>query len=404
MCQVHHCLAAADRHDCESPPPAAKNAPHNDCQWLAGEGLFDGAGAGGVLSIDMDHGARRHVLHGEPADGQRRRSLRRDATAERLMKLTVLEGPDNLEPESGDEALKRLYRYWLERRGGKRFPSREDIDPLDFRYALGRVSLIEVLENPRRFRYRLVSTALTTELGYEMTGKSLDDIPETEMRGYAAALYGAALNAGTPVHIRDAVTLDGRRWTHETLVLPLSSTDLAIDILMIYRTAEASSPSRPTTARPRTELEYLERVDVPLLNELMAYWNARRGARLAPRRADIDPADLKAHLSRLVMLDVIDGGADFRYRLIGSALTQAMGRDSTGHRIGDLYAGDPAVMDSLRDYYRRVVAEARPIFTQGHIFWVPDRGHRRFITAAMPLSDDGTTVNMILAEVILLRT
>jgi hypothetical protein len=62
------------------------------------------------------------------------------------------------------------------RRGAKRYASRDEIDPLDFGCAVGRVSLVDVLEGPRRFRYRLVSTSLTARLGYEMTGKFLDEI------------------------------------------------------------------------------------------------------------------------------------------------------------------------------------------------------------------------------------
>lgn len=319
------------------------------------------------------------------------------------MKVKVLADAAALAGETRDDALKRLYRYWTERRGGKRFPSRDDIDPLDFGYALGRVSLIDVMENPRRFRYRLVSTSLTALLGYEMTGKFLDEIPETETRAYTLKLYAAAIENRAPLHVRDDVTLDGRRWTYEALLLPLSSDGETIALLMVYRTAATSAAFRPAAPRPQPAIEYVERVESPLLNRLVAYWDAKRGGRMAPSRSDIDPAELKAHLSGLLMLDVIDGGADFRYRLIGSALAQAMGRDSTGKRIGELYAAEPLVMKSLLDRFRRVVAEARPVFSQGRIFWVPDREHRGFVSVAMPLSDDGATINLILAEMILLR-
>lgn len=165
------------------------------------------------------------------------------------MVIKEIDSPAALEPETGDAAMKRLYLYWAERRGARRCPSRTDIDPLDFGYALGRVSLIDVLSHPRRFRYRLVSTSLTARLGYEMTGKFLDEIPETEMRAYTERLYLTALAKAVPLHVRDEAVIDGRRWKHEALVLPLSSDGGAVDMLMIYRTADPTVPPRPVPAR-----------------------------------------------------------------------------------------------------------------------------------------------------------
>lgn len=48
------------------------------------------------------------------------------------------------------------------------------------------------------------------------------------------------------------------------------------------------------------------------------YWWRQRGDRTMPRREDISPPDMKAHLPHIVLADVIDKGADFRYRLVGA--------------------------------------------------------------------------------------
>lgn len=319
------------------------------------------------------------------------------------MNLKEVESAEGLELETGDEALKRLYRYWVERRGAKRYPSRDDIDPLDFGYALGWVSLIDVMENPLRFRYRLVSTTLTARLGYEMTGKFLDEMPEPEVRDHARRLYAAALERRIPLHFRDETMLDGRHWKTEALVLPLSSDQEAIDMLMIYRTAEASGPARFTPPPEQPDVEFIDRVDAPLLNELVAYWEAKRAGRMAPRRSDVDPVELKAHLPHLLLLDVLQAGVDFRYRLIGTDIVQGMGHDSTGRRVSEVFADHPALLKSVLERFRRVVAERVPSFTRGRTLWVPDREHRRYVSVGMPLSDDGVHVNMILYEMMLLR-
>jgi hypothetical protein len=47
-----------------------------------------------------------------------------------------------------DERLLRLFAYWTEKAAGRVCPARRDIDPLEFDYLLGDISLIEVLRDP----------------------------------------------------------------------------------------------------------------------------------------------------------------------------------------------------------------------------------------------------------------
>jgi hypothetical protein len=145
----------------------------------------------------------------------------------------------DLDGRTRNDVVKRLYTYWTERRGAKRFASRGDIDPLDFGFAIGWVSLIDIVGPPPvRFHYRLVSTELTRHLGYEMTGKFLDEIPEPEMQVRSRDFYTRALEAAAPFHERGEFVADARRWRHETLVLPLSADEATINMLLIYRRAE----------------------------------------------------------------------------------------------------------------------------------------------------------------------
>lgn len=153
--------------------------------------------------------------------------------------------------EIGPEDAKRLYRYWLAKRGGRAFPSRKDVDPLDLPFVLGRISLIEVSASPRRFRFRLVSTDLTEHLGYEMTGKYVEELPETELRDYAADFYARATEARAPIYEEGGPLLDGRHWKHKTLALPLSSDGEAIDMLLVYRETDVPRGARPDPADRR---------------------------------------------------------------------------------------------------------------------------------------------------------
>lgn len=173
-----------------------------------------------------------------------------------------------------------------------------------------------------------------------------------------------------------------------------------------------SEPGRPreqvapvaASGRSTADIETVGQSDPPLLAEILAYWERKCAGRWAPRRADIDPTELPAHLPNLMLIDVLEGGADFRFRLIGTAIVEDMGRDSTGRRMSELYRDHPAALAQLADRLRQVVRERRPNVTRGGVYWLPQRSFRSFIRAAMPLSDDGASVTMILVELLLPRS
>jgi hypothetical protein len=160
------------------------------------------------------------------------------------------------------------------------------------------------------------------------------------------------------------------------------------------------TPANGTDA-PIVDFEVIEQPDLPLIKQLVAYWEKKRGMRLAPCRADVDPVELRMHLPNIFMVDVLDGGVDFRYRLIGTAIVAGLGRDSTGKRLSELYRDRPKVLARLLERFNLVVTQRRPVFTRGQVYWLPDASLRRFVSGAVPLSDDGATVDIVLVEMLL---
>ncbi len=154
--------------------------------------------------------------------------------------------------------------------------------------------------------------------------------------------------------------------------------------------------------KPFADMEIIAQPAVAEIGELVAYWEKKRGTRFAPQRSEIDPTEIPRHLSHIHMMDVLEGGADFRYRLIGTAIVAGLGRDNTGKRLSELYGDRPEVLRRFLDRFALVVREKRPIFSRGYIWWLPDRSYRRFAGGSLPLSDDGVTVNMILSELFVL--
>ena len=57
-------------------------------------------------------------------------------------------------------------------------------------FIMGNVILVDVLsETPPRFRIRLHGTNLVQYVGYELTGKMLDELPQTEFREAARQTF-----------------------------------------------------------------------------------------------------------------------------------------------------------------------------------------------------------------------
>src|SRR5687768_17493492 len=89
----------------------------------------------------------------------------------------------------------------------------------------------------------------------------------------------------------------------------------------------------------RQDYAVLPTIDDPGLQFLYDYWREKRAGKLMPARGDLDPTDIPAKLwSALMLLDVVGSGAEvrFRFRLVGTSLAYAFGRDPTGAFIDDV--------------------------------------------------------------------
>jgi hypothetical protein len=128
--------------------------------------------------------------------------------------------------------LRRLYDYWDGVRHGRRFPSRRDIDPLDFPYVLGSVMLVDVLREPLRFRVRLHGTEMVQRAGYDLTGKLIDELPISEFRTLVIGRCRQLIDAAQPLWVRHDRALDGRIHQYQALWLPLSDDGARIAMLM----------------------------------------------------------------------------------------------------------------------------------------------------------------------------
>lgn len=132
----------------------------------------------------------------------------------------------------------------------------------------------------------------------------------------------------------------------------------------------------------------------PLLGLLLAYWERKRGTQPMPRRRDIDPLEMPPRLLPQLQLAEQGAGGRLRFRLVGTAVVDAIGKDPTGRVLDEVFAGEER--DFLMRLFDATQRTRRP--AAGRCWLIKPRGPGLGAAwLATPLSEDGREVTMILA-------
>ena len=133
-----------------------------------------------------------------------------------------------------------------------------------------------------------------------------------------------------------------------------------------------------------------------LLAFVRGYWQKQRGAAEMPRRQDIAPSAMKTHLAHILLADVVNGGEDFRYRLVGSELQRYFRGNPTGRLMSEALApfGPQTVLRTVQTY-ATAVARRAPLRIRGTGALYAQTA-KQFDALLAPLSDDKGAVNMVL--------
>jgi hypothetical protein len=139
--------------------------------------------------------------------------------------------------------LKRMVAFWNEKRGTRDWPLRSDFDPLEFWFAVGYVSLIDVrVENGRRrYFFRLDGTRQVDLFGVDFTGKYLDQVYDAEGLKLAEQSYGTTVDQGEAQYYVRQVEFHDRPIQYEVAILPLSRSGARVDMLMTVVTRDEDS-------------------------------------------------------------------------------------------------------------------------------------------------------------------
>jgi hypothetical protein len=152
-----------------------------------------------------------------------------DATTLEFFPLDDLQSP----------VLKGAAEYWLQLRGTRRFPSRDELMPSRFSSALRHMALVRVIDGGADFEYRIVGETLagafSVPLPFRMLGEINTTAPSTA--AVIGRVYQRSLQAGEPLGVRGVTGRDSRTatFTHfESLVLPLGAVETEVDHLLTF--------------------------------------------------------------------------------------------------------------------------------------------------------------------------
>lgn len=112
-----------------------------------------------------------------------------------------------------------------------------------------------------------------------------------------------------------------------------------------------------------------------------------------PRREDFRPSDVSWMLGHLFIVDVVDDGEDYCFRLFGDFWQTILGFDLTGQRLSGLESF--GFLTALRPEYASVVATQKPQFHPGKLVW-PDGKTIDYQRLLIPFSREGNQVSLIL--------
>src|ERR1700743_1982355 len=88
-------------------------------------------------------------------------------------------------------------------------------------------------------------------------------------------------------------------------------------------------------------------------------WAAR--AHFAQARSDLNPADMKDQLGWVWLMDVLDGGTDFRFRMGGDRVVQFFGERLSGNTLKAILPLPPALFGHFLDLANRLVETGAPV-------------------------------------------
>jgi hypothetical protein len=129
------------------------------------------------------------------------------------------------------------------------------------------------------------------------------------------------------------------------------------------------------------------------LRALYKYWNKKKGERRAPGQAEIDPIEIPELLGFVNLYDVRQEPRDYLVRLNGSEVAAMLGQDITGMWCSRVISGEDG--ERCHSAFAMCVDDWSPALVETSLSFC-GKDHAAQLLLALPLSDDGETVNKLM--------
>jgi hypothetical protein len=134
----------------------------------------------------------------------------------------------------------------------------------------------------------------------------------------------------------------------------------------------------------------------PETRDAYAVWQVARGTRRMPSRADMTPRAMKTFLRFIALTEIVDGGKDFRFRVVGEGIASKQKLPLIGKTLTEVDRMVPGFGTFLRDLYQQTVQQRDALAYRGTYVRKADRHPFTYEAVIVPLGSDGETPDHVL--------
>ncbi|WP_282607072.1 PAS domain-containing protein [Pelagibius sp. Alg239-R121] len=170
------------------------------------------------------------------------------------------------------------------------------------------------------------------------------------------------------------------------------------DWLLKEPTTPLRKPADGLHLRSEVSFEELaQQLAFDVQRDLLVYWNVIRRETPIPSRSDFDPLGIPQALPYLGLIDIIEPGPQFRYRLIGTKLPAYAGGRLEGRLVDDHKTASYAAY--LNCVYELPYRFRQPVFIRECAVY-EDGSRESFARLLLPLALDLNMPNMLMISII----
>ncbi len=147
----------------------------------------------------------------------------------------MTEPPKVGDPPSGliHPVLRRLHAYWDRKRAGRIGPTRGDIDPAEFPYAVGWASLFDVRQGADKFSIRVLGGQTESVLDLGPGFRRIEDVQDPEFHAVAHRDLCWVIENRRPLRSLHDFTTRHRHYRFEGVMLPISDDGHRVSMVLV---------------------------------------------------------------------------------------------------------------------------------------------------------------------------